>query len=182
MLTINSGKIYGPKQCGALYIKAGIVISPLIMGGGQEFNLRSGTENLANIIGFSSSLDIITSSRKSEATRLSGIRDEFITLLLDKFSNIKLNGPTGNKRLANNVHVTILGYDNERLLMMLDESGFQIATGSACSASDSEPSHVLSAIGLSSTESQNSIRVTFGRSSTKESSHALIDSITKILE
>jgi cysteine desulfurase len=162
LLTINSGKIYGPKQTGALFIRAGIVLKPLILGGGQEWGMRSGTENLANIAGFATAWQKVRNTYHAEAKRLTILRDSCITQL-EEIAGLRLNGPKGNNRLANNIHITIAGKDNERMLMELDEAGFQVATGSACSASNDEPSHVLAAIGLTDTDAQNSIRITLGR-------------------
>jgi cysteine desulfurase len=182
LLTMNSGKIYGPKQCAALYVRAGIKLKPQILGGGQEWGFRSGTENLANIIGFSLAWDIAKQSYHNEVIRLTKLRDEFIANILKQNQKITLNGPTGKRRLANNIHITIDGYDNERLLMELDEKGFQIATGSACSASNDEPSHVLKAIGLSDNRARNSIRITLGKYTTENSLNDLKNTLLSIIK
>jgi cysteine desulfurase len=182
LMTINSGKIYGPKQCGALYVKVGIVLKPLIKGGGQEWGMRSGTENLANISGFNTAWALARRGYRNEATRLSGLRDAFISDIKNAIPKIQLNGPTGNRRLANNIHITIPGFDNERLLMELDERGFQVATGSACSASNDEPSHVLKALGITDDNARNSIRISLGKHTNQQALDDLkanIISITK---
>lgn len=181
LLTINSGKIYGPKQCGALYVRAGIVLKPIIMGGGQEWGLRSGTENLANICGFNVAWQNARQHYQSEAKRLSAIRDMFISTVTASNTSITINGALAKKRLANNIHLTVSGYDNERLLMELDERGFQVATGSACSASNGEPSHVLQAIGLSDDMARCSIRVTMGKYTTQQSALSLAKAFTKLV-
>jgi len=182
LMTFNSDKIYGPKQCAVLYIKSGIELVPLINGGGQENNLRSGTENMASIVGFATALTQIRQNYREEAIRLANIRDEFISYIVGKCSSATLNGAIGNKRLANNINITFIDYDNEILLMKLDELGFKIATSSACSASNQEPSHVLSAIGLDDKTARNSVRITLGKHSSIESTIKLADVILKILD
>ena len=181
LMTFNGGKIYGPKQSGVLFKKIGVNLQPLIYGGGQEYSLRSGTENVAQCIGFATAFEQAKSNAKSESKRLSKIRDEAISELL-KSSKITLNGPKGNRRLANNINITINGVDNERLLMQLDEQGFIVATGSACSASNDEPSHVLKAIGLSGAQAQSTIRITLGRSTTKDSCALLCKTILHLVK
>lgn len=179
MMTINSGKVYGPKQAGALYVKAGIRLQPLLYGGGQEWGLRSGTENLAAIIGFVTAWKKARQNAGSEVKRLGIIRDTWIADLHKQAPHIQLNGATGNRRLANNIHLTLPGVDNERLIMELDEQGFQIAAGSACSASSDEPSHVLKALGLSDTDARSSIRITMGRYTTQTSANQLLEILIK---
>jgi cysteine desulfurase len=180
MMTLNAGKLYGPKQTGALYVKAGIQLSPQILGGGQEYGMRSGTENVANIIGFASALAEAQNLRSSEAKRLSGLRDSFITFLNKKIPQV---GITANPKhiLPNNIHLTIPGHDNERLMMALDEQGIMCAVGSACSASSDDPSHVLKAIGLSDEEARASLRFTMGRSTTKQDVSQTVDALAKLI-
>ncbi len=182
LLTINAGKIYAPKQTGLLFIKSGVQILPQILGGGQEHGMRSGTENLANIAAFSAAWQKIREDHKTEAKRLIELRDEAIRRLEKELPSIQINGAQGQKRLANNISLTMNGMDNERILMELDEKGFIIATGSACSASNDEPSHVLSAIGLSDKQAQSTVRITLGRYTTKSSLNKLIDALVKIVE
>lgn len=181
MLTINAGKVYGPKQTGALYVRSGIVLKSLVQGGGQEWNLRSGTENLANITGFKTAWLVARTAHKEEYRRLSDLRDKALHRFEQEIPSCVINGAKHQKRLANNIHITVPGYDNERLLMELDEQGFQVATGSACSASNDEPSHVLKAMGLSDTDAQSSIRITMGKYTTEKSLTALIEAIKKLV-
>lgn len=180
-MTINSGKIYGPKQVGALYVRAGIVLEPLIYGGGQENGLRSGTENVAGIFGFAKALQIAQGKHKSEAKRLVGLQNIALKLIKAEISKIIINGPNGGKRIANNLHITIPGIDNEYLLMQLDEQGFQVAVGSACSASNDEPSHVLTAMGMSNELAQSSLRITMGEYTTESDIRALIQILSKLV-
>jgi len=161
LMTLNGGKIYGPKQSGALYIKTGTTITPQILGGGQERGLRSGTENVVGCIGLAAALDLVQGRRVEETKRLAKLQTTFTELLTSKLPNCTINGSLKH-RLPNNVHVTLAGQDNERLMMQLDEQGIQCAVGSACSASNDEPSHVLMAIGLTEAEAQASLRFSFG--------------------
>ena len=147
LLTINAGKIYGPKQCGALFVARGTNLQPQILGGGQERGLRSGTQNLANIVGFAKAWAIVRQDYRKEARRLEVLRDEFINNCVEQIPNTTIHGPLNEGRLANNINLAIKSVDNEWLVMSLDEAGFEVATGSACSASNNEPSHVFSSYG-----------------------------------
>ncbi len=165
LITINGGKIYGPKQSGVLYVKAGLVLLPLVEGGGQEQGLRSGTENVAASIGLAKALDIAQQSRSVETKRLQSLQVEFIAALQKTLPQTIINGSL-KKRLPNNIHLTIPGQDNERLILMLESHGILAAAGSACSAASGQPSHVLRAIGLSDADAQASLRFTMGRVTT----------------
>jgi cysteine desulfurase len=162
MMSLNGGKIYGPKQSGILYIKTGVELEPLIVGGGQEFGLRSGTENVASAIGFAAALEIAQARRQTESKRVMQLRRVFADQLAEKIPQVKINGP--KKHIAPHlINVTIPDTDNERLMMELDEAGIICAVGSACSASRDEASHVLSAIGLSESEARSTLRFSMGR-------------------
>jgi cysteine desulfurase len=167
LMTINGGKLYGPKQSGALYVKAGIRLEPIIYGGGQEYGLRSGTENVAGAVGLAAALEAAQAVRKDEAERVGQLQKQFIKLLEEQVPEAVVNG-SRHQRLPNNVHLTLPGRDNERLMMQLDEKGIICAVGSACSASNDEPSHVLKARGLSDKEARASLRFTLGRQTTLE--------------
>lgn len=162
LMSLNGGKIYGPKQSGALYVKAGTELEPLIYGGGQERGLRSGTENVAAAAGFARALELAQTMRRSETARLQQLQKQFITEFQAAIPQVVLNGSL-KYRLPNNVHVTLPGRDNERLLIQLDEAGILAAAGSACSADKGEPSHVLKAIGVSDEDARASLRFTMGR-------------------
>lgn len=176
LMTINGGKIYGPKQSGALYVRAGIVLNPYLLGGGQEHGIRSGTENTAGIVGFSVALKVAREKSASEKKRLEALRDETIKLLESAIPDIVIFGHR-KKRLPHNVSFAVPGIDNERLMMTLDEKGFQVATGSACQAASAEPSHVLRAMGVSDELARNSIRLSFGRETDKDSVLALVEAL-----
>lgn len=173
LMTLNGGKIYGPKQSGVLYASAKVGLEPIIFGGGQEHGLRSGTENVAGAIGFAKALDIAQSLRQTERIRLTELQDVFIKELATLLPEAAINGSL-HKRLPNNVHVTIPDTDNERLVFALDTAGIQCAAGSACSASKELASHVLKAIGLDEASARASLRFTMGRATTeKDVLHAL---------
>lgn len=179
LMTLNGGKIYGPKQSGVLFVKAGVELEPLIYGGGQENNKRSGTENVPAIIGFAAALDRAQWDRQSETVRLQILQKQFTEGLANRLPKSRINGSL-KKRLPNNVHVTLPGKDNERLLVQLDEAGILAAAGSACSASSDEPSHVLKAIGLSDTEAQSSLRFTMGRSTDTTAIDFTLDTLARL--
>jgi cysteine desulfurase len=179
MMSINGGKIYGPKQSGALYIKAGIELEPLIYGGGQESGLRSGTENVAAAAGLAAALSAAQASRKEESARLDGLRAFFIESLTKKLPRVMING-SPRAFSPHIVSVTFPGADNERLMMQLDEAGIQAAVGSACSAADTEPSHVLSAMGLSGADAHSTLRFSFGRQTTEKDIRQTVEILNKL--
>lgn len=177
LMTINGGKIYGPKQSGALFIASKVLIKPLIEGGGQERGIRSGTENVAGIIGLSKALELAQNSKNNESIRLNQLKNYLLTELNQQFPNLIQNGAK-NHALPNILNLTLPGVDNERLLFSLDEKAIIAATGSACSASNQTPSHVLKAIGLSNALAKNTIRLSLGRYTTK----AQLDQLIKVLK
>jgi cysteine desulfurase len=181
MMTLNGGKIYAPKQSGCLYVKAGTPLNAQIQGGGQESGLRSGTENTPAILGFATMLQKVQNERKSEGERLSVIKNEIIAKLSQKIPTMQLNGDS-RRSLPNNINVTIPGIDGERFVMELDERGIQVATGSACSASNDEPSHVLLALGLSESSAGASLRLTLGRHTKPEHISIVVQQITDVLK
>ena len=181
LMTLNGGKIYGPKQSGVLFIKSGTRISPLIFGGGQERGLRSGTENVAASIGFSLALNIAQENRYDEGKRMQALQQYFLEQLENKLPTVIVNGSL-KKRLPNNVHITISETDNERLLIRLDEAGILAAAGSACSASSEEPSHVLRAMGVNDKAAQASLRFSMGRYTSKADIDKAVFNLVGIIE
>ncbi|MEX0881382.1 MAG: cysteine desulfurase family protein [Candidatus Saccharimonadales bacterium] len=180
LMSINGGKIYGPKQSGALYVKAGVKLQPLIVGGGQEFNLRSGTENVAAAIGLAAALKLTQERRKAEAVRLSKLRNLFTDELEKVIPNATING-SKKRQSPHIISVSFPGVDNERLMIQLDEVGIQAATGSACAAANVEPSHVLSAIGLSDKAAHSTLRFSFGRQTAEADIHKVVRLLTKLI-
>lgn len=167
LMTFNSAKVAGPAGVAALYKRRGVRLSPLLYGGEQEQLLRPGTETLPLLKGFAQALEIAKSLRPKERTRLLELRQYFIRELEDRIPGLMVNGHPTNV-LPNIVHVTIPGIEGEAMLLMLDEHGIAVSTGSACSAFDLRPSHVLSAIGQDSDLIHGSIRFSFGRDTDKE--------------
>ena len=179
MMTLNGGKIYGPKQSGVLYIASHVQLQPLILGGGQERGLRSGTENVAGCVGFAAALDQAQRMRHDEVKRLNEVKNSAIHLLSARIPGAIVNGSLEH-RLPNNLHITLPGFDNERVLVQLEQHGILAAAGSACSASNDEPSHVLRAMGLSDENAQSSLRFTFGRATTLADVEKLVQVLTDI--
>lgn len=167
LMSLNGGKIYGPKQSGCLFIKSNVQLEPLIWGGGQEHGIRSGTENVAQSIGFAKALSLVQADRIAESKRLSELQTYFWGKLAAIFPEAVTNG-SQKQRLPNNLHFTLPGHDNERLIYALDERGIMVAAGSACSASDETSSHVLLALGLSDDQARSSLRLSMGRQTTRQ--------------
>ena len=167
LLTISSNDVYGPKGVGALYMKKGIRLEPLIHGGGQERGLRSGTENLSGIVGFGKAEKIAKEEMPTESERLKKLRGKLIKGLIDPIPHSFLNGhPT--KRLPNNTAVRYSFIEGESILLDLDMKGVAASSGSACTAKTLEPSHVLRAVGLKHEEAHGSLLFTLGRQNTEE--------------
>lgn len=167
LLTLNGSKIYGPKQVGCLYVRTGTPLAPLVHGGGQERGMRSGTEDVAGIIGFAKALELAQSDRETEVERLSGLRDNLLKDLKSAIPDLITNGhPT--KRLANNLNITIPGIDGEAAVLYLDRQAIQASSGSACSTGSADPSHVLLALGRTHAQASASLRFTLGRSTSKQ--------------
>jgi len=176
LMTLNGSKIYGPKGIGLLYKRAGVHLSPLIVGGEQEMRLRAGTESIPLVVGFSLALSKADAMRKTESARLTVLRNYFMQRIRETIPDAILNGhPT--QRLPNNVHVSIPCIEGESILLMLDKYGIEASTGSACSAFDLKPSHVLLAIGQSAEFAHGSIRFSLGRNTTTHE----IDQVVSIL-
>jgi len=167
MLTLNAGKIYGPKQVGLLWAASHVQIFPQILGGGQERGLRSGTENVAGVIGFAKALGLATKHRQYESKRLEKLRDDMQLTLTSAFPNAVVSGHIKH-RLSGHLHISFPGIDSERLIYGLENRGVLVATGSACAANKGKRSHVLVAIGLSPELADGSLRITLGQLSTSE--------------
>jgi cysteine desulfurase len=181
MMTLNGSKIYGPKGTGLLYVRSGVKIQPIIYGGGQENGLRSGTENLAGVVGFATALELARKERATESKRLAGLRDCMIARVLKEIPRSYLNGsPT--QRLPNNTNFTILDVEGESLILRLSEKGICASTGSACTSRSLEPSHVLQAIGLPKEVAHGSLRFSLGKSTTKTDVDCTVKELKKIVE
>ena len=167
LLTISSNDMYGPRGVGALYVKKGSSIEPIMQGGGQERGLRSGTENVAVIVGFAKAAEIAENEMPQHAIKISKLRDELISGLIDPIPYAYLNGhPT--QRLPDNVSVRYSFIEGESILLSLDIMGIYASSGSACAAKTLQPSHVLLALGLEPEEAHGSLMLTLGRDNTQE--------------
>ncbi len=169
LLTLSSHKIYGPKGIGALFVKKGVKLDPIIFGGGQEMDLRPGTENTALIVGFAKAIELI----EKDNSKIKELRDYLIERIMKEIPNSFLNGDK-ERRLCNNVNFSFEGVEGEALVIALDERGIFCSTGSACSTGSLESSHVLSALG---NKAHGSLRISLGKENTKTE----IDYFIKVL-
>lgn len=178
LMTFNGSKIYGSKGVGILYLKRGVNIKPMILGGGQEKNRRAGTENVPAIVGLAKAMELVQAGKEKESARLRRLTDYFWKKIQEIIPQVQLNGPAiGENRLPNNLNVTFKNIEGEAMLLYLDEYGIMCSTGSACTSDSLEPSHVLRAMGLPYEMAHGSLRFTFGHSNSK----ADIDYIIKYL-
>lgn len=178
LMSLAASKFYGPKGAGILYVRQGVKLNPIISGGGQEAGLRSGTENVAAIVGMAKALEIAHAEREKEGRRLSKLRDKLIASILKNVKGAKLNGPKGDKRLANNLNFSFQGVEGEALMLYLDAQGICVSTASACSTGTTERSHVIKSIGVGEEQAKGTIRITLG----KYTSLTEINFVTKTLK
>ena len=181
LLTLNAGKIYGPKQVGLLYVRAGIVLAPLLRGGGQERGVRSGTENVAGAIGFAAALEIAQAERHQENERLSELRTHLLSGLAAGLPDLVVNGHP-KRHLPGHLNVSIPGLDAERVVFALDSRGVQLATGAACAANKGTRSKVLEAIGLDESTADGSLRISLGHLNTSEQIDRVIPIIIETVQ
>ncbi|HQI00602.1 MAG TPA: cysteine desulfurase NifS [Deltaproteobacteria bacterium] len=180
-LSASAHKLCGPKGVGMAYIRRGTRMTPLLHGGDQEKRLRASTLNVPGIIGFGRAVEIAKSEMDSEMQRLTSLRDRLISTLLSSIGNSRLNGHPV-KRLPNNANISIAFAEGEGMLLSLDMEGIAVSTGSACTSSSLEPSHVLTAIGLSHELAHGSLRFTLGRTTTSAEIDRLIEVLPGIVE
>jgi len=181
LMSINGSKLYGPKGIGLLYVKRGTMLKPIIHGGGQEFGLRSGTENVPYIAGIAKALEIAQREKDNEIIRLTNLRDYLINNILERIPKSFLNGHPSS-RLPNNANITFLDVEGEAIMLMMNEYGICASSGSACTSKTLDPSHVILAIGLPYEAAHGSIRFTLGKRTTKEGVDKLIDVLPGIIE
>lgn len=166
LMTMSAAKVYGPKQVGLLWAAEGVPLRPLVLGGGQESGVRSGTENVAGAVGFAAALELAIAGRAEEALRLQQLRDRLERRLVSEFPWALASGPrNAKKRLPSLLHLSFPLLDARRLVIALERRGVYVGTGSACAASKMRQSHVLQAIGVPAAVAQGSLRLTLGRSS-----------------
>ena len=169
LVTLSAAKVYGPKQVGLLWSSDDVRLRPLVRGGGQEGGVRSGTENVAGIVGFATALQIACERRKDEARRLTGLRNRLQRRLEAAFPTMVVSGPKKDKqRLPGLLHVSFPGLDAARLVILLERCGVSVGTGSACAASRMQVSHVLRAMGVPDEVARGSLRITLGRPTSQD--------------
>jgi cysteine desulfurase len=181
MMTINGSKMYGPKGIGALYVRRGIKLQPLQFGGTQERSLRPGTENVAGIMGLAKALELAQADRERESQRLIPLRDKLIAGIRERIPKVRLNG-SATKRLPNNVNLSIMDLEGEALILYLDAAGIYVSTGSACTSSTLDPSHVILALGLPYEVAHGSIRFSLGHGTTMEDIDYVLETLPPLVE
>ena len=181
MLTLSSNDIYGPRGVGALYLKKGVRVNPIIIGGGQEKGMRSGSENIPGIVGFGKAAEIMKAEILVESVRLKLLRDKLIKGILETIPKSYLNGHP-RKRLPHNAHFRFDYIEGESLILGLKDEKIAAATGSACSSKTLEPSHTLIAMGLLHEEAHGSLVITLGRDTREEHIEELIEKLPKIVK
>lgn len=181
MLSLSAHKFHGPKGIGALYIRKGVKIDPLIHGGAQERGHRAGTENLPGIVGLGKAIELAEEGLAENAARMTVLRNRLISGLTAAIPNMRING-TMDKRLPNNVNVSFAGIEGEAVLLRLDLEGIAASSGSACTAGSLDPSHVLTAIGLTRDEAKGSLRLTLGTDTTQADIDEVVKKLPGIVE
>lgn len=177
LLTFNSSKIYGPRGIGVLYVRQGIALRPMVLGGGQEHGMRAGTENVPAIMGLAKALELI---KPKEGGKTAALRDYFLNQIGKILPNTRING-SKDWRLPNNINISIPGLDSENMLLELDKHGIRAGSGSACTARSVEPSHVLRAIGIRKPYLNGALRFSLGRTTTKKDIDYLLKVLPKIV-
>lgn len=181
LLSISSHKINGPKGVGALYVKKGVNISPLILGGGQESGLRSGTENVASIVGFGMACELSKKHMDANTDYLKKLTTKLISRVLHEIPATTING-NPDMKTPNNAHFTFLGVNGEDLIIKLDENKISASTGSACSVKIQKASHVLKAMGFSHEQITGSLRLTVGITNTEQEMDETVDTLKKVVQ
>lgn len=181
LMTLNGSKVYAFKGSGLLYKKKGIGLEPLLHGGGHEFKLRAGTENVPSIVGLAKAIELAEKEKKSENKRLTQLRDYFIKKMQKEIPKSYLNG-SKTKRLPNNINISFEGVEGESILLRLNEKGIEASTGSACTSQSLDPSHVLIAIGRDHGLAHSSMRFTLGKYSNKKEIDYTVKELKKTIK
>ncbi len=171
MLSLSSNDLYGPRGLGVLYVRKGVAVAPVLLGGGQERGIRSGTEDVGAIAGMAAAADIMAAEQPAEVARIGAIRDRLVARVLAEIPDSHLNGPPldhAGGRLPNNAHFRFDAVEGEAMVLSLRDAGIAASTGSACSSKTLEPSHTLISCGLLHEEAHGSLEFTFGRFSEDE--------------
>ena len=179
-LSISSHKINGPKGIGALFIKKGLMVTPQILGGGQENGMRSGTENVVSIVGFGKACEIAKDKLSDNISHVHSLYLSMLTKTIKEITHVKLNGHP-EKRIFNNIHLTFMGVNGEDLIIKLDEHGIAASTGSACSVHTQKASHVLKAMGFNHEQITGSLRLSFGYMNTLDEISQTVEILKKVV-
>ena len=179
-LSISSHKINGPKGVGALFIKKGFTIAPYLLGGGQENGMRSGTENVASIVGFGKACEIAKEKLNENISHFQTLHSSMLSKIVNEIPHVKLNGHP-EKRIFNNIHFTFLGVNGEDLIIKLDEHGIAASTGSACSVHTQKASHVLKAMDFNHEQITGSLRISFGYMNTLDEVEQTVEVLKKVV-
>ena len=179
-LSISSHKINGPKGVGALFLKKGSTTTPYILGGGQENGMRSGTENVASIVGFGKACEIAKDKLSDNISHFQTLHSSILSKVVKEIPHVKLNGHPQN-RIFNNIHLTFLGVNGEDLIIKLDEHGIAASTGSACSMHTQKASHVLKAMGFNHEQITGSLRISFGYTNTLDEVEQTVEVLKKVV-
>jgi len=179
-LSISSHKINGPKGIGALFIKKGLTVTPQILGGGQENGMRSGTENVASIVGFGKACEIAKDKLSDNISHFHSLYSLILAKTIKEITHVKLNGHP-EKRIFNNIHLTFMGVNGEDLIIKLDEHGIAASTGSACSMHTQKASHVLKAMGFNHEQITGSLRISFGYMNTLDEVEQTVKVLKKVV-
>ncbi len=180
LLSLTAHKLYGPKGTGALYVRRGTRIAPLLHGGHQERTMRPGTENIPGIVGLATALDLACHGLDSESARLAGLRNRLENGIRGRIQDVHLNGHP-ESRLPNILNMSFARAEGESLLLALDTRGIAVSTGSACAAGSAEPSHVLRAMGVESLLAQGSLRFSLGRDNDEHDIDYVLDALAEIV-
>jgi cysteine desulfurase len=181
LMSLSSHKINGPKGIGALYVRSNLEIFPIIHGGGQEWYVRSGTENVPGIVGFGKACELAHQRMKHYQEYVASLRDYVIERVLKEIPQSRLNGLITD-RIPNNAHFTFLGVNGEDLIIKLDENGIAASTGSACSVKKQKQSHVLKAMGFSYEEITGSLRLSFGMHNTRDEVEKAVEVLSRVVK
>ncbi|MDX9893197.1 MAG: cysteine desulfurase family protein [Patescibacteria group bacterium] len=181
LLSLSAHKIYGPKGIGVLYCKTGVPLHPIQFGGHQQKGMRPGTINTPGIVGLAKAIELVVQNFTSDNERLKKLRDDLITRVLATIPKSQLNGDL-KKRVANNAHFSFYGVEGESMLLLLDQEGVAVSTGSACASGSLEPSYVLMSLGMDVLFAHGSLRITLGKSNTQQDIDYLVAKLPPIVE
>jgi cysteine desulfurase len=180
-MSVSSHKIYGPKGAGALFVRRGTPILPILHGGGQERGRRSGTENIPAIAGFECAVRLMIAERDANSERMRGLRDRFLGRASERIPGFRINGHP-DRRLPNNINFSVPGVEGEAMLLNLDLAGIAASSGSACASGSIEPSHVLLAMNLPPEAVRSALRISLGRGTTQEELDITLDTLVRTTE